>query len=53
MEKEYDDLRASGDDIQIVGEELTEKHYCRMYDNAIDDKIISGKKQCKDYRSIY
>lgn len=44
---EYDELRQSGDDILVTGQEDVEKHYCRMYAQRIDPDIISGKKRCE------
>ncbi len=46
-DKDYDELRQSGDDVIIIGEGQEEKHYCRMYDNNIDEDIVNGKKKCE------
>lgn len=48
-DKEYDELRQSGDDIAIVGQENKEKHYCRVFKNGIDDDVIEDMKDCKKY----
>lgn len=45
-DKEYDELFQSGDDIVIIGEEDKEKHYCRLFDGAIDHDIITDRKEC-------
>lgn len=44
---EYDELRQSGDDIKIDGQESKEKHYCRLYDHAIDEGIVTDKVKCE------
>ena len=46
-DKEYDEMRQSGDDVVIVGKDQKEKHYCRMYDTAIPEKIVDGKAECE------
>ena len=46
-DSEYDELRQSGDDVLVIGQEDVEKHYCRMYDHHIDPDIINGKKKCE------
>lgn len=46
-DKDYDELRQSGDDIVKKGESEKEKHYCRMYNDAINEKITEGKKPCE------
>lgn len=43
---EYDKLLQSGDDTAVVGQEGKEKHYCRLFDGAVDDDIITDKKAC-------
>lgn len=43
---EYDELLQSGDDMIVVGQEDKEKHYCRQFDGAIDNGIITNKKKC-------
>lgn len=43
---EYDELLQSGDDMLIIGQEEKENHYCRLFDEAIDEDIIIGKKTC-------
>lgn len=48
---EYDNLLRSGDDIAFVGQEYKEKHYCRLYDHAIDDKIVTDEVKCERYFS--
>lgn len=44
---EYDELRQSGDDIIIDGQQSQEKHYCRLYDQGIDERIITDKVKCE------
>jgi hypothetical protein len=47
-DKDYDELRRSGDDI-IIPNTPAEKHYCRMYDSFIDNGIVTDKKKCKHF----
>ena len=46
-DKDYDEMLQSGDDVIIKGESEEEKHYCRMYESNIDDRIVKGKKKCQ------
>ena len=46
-DSEYDELKQKWDDVIFPGEEHSKKHYCRMFDNNIDEKIISDNKECK------
>ncbi len=46
-DKEYDELRQSGDDVIVIGQEYKEKHYCPMYKMAVSDDILNDKAKCK------
>ena len=46
-DSEYDELRRSGDDVIVIGQENTERHYCRMYDTNIPPEVVENKKRCE------
>ena len=48
-DSDYDELRQSGNDVRIIGQEDIEKHYCIMYDGHIDPAIIDGERQCEHF----
>lgn len=48
----YDELRQNSDDVIKEGENTVEKRFCKMYDEAIDNNILNGKKPCKYYTKI-
>jgi hypothetical protein len=43
-DSEYDELRQSGNDTIIEGQEHKEHHFCIMHEGHIDDYFIHKKK---------
>lgn len=48
-DKHYDMTQQIGDDIIEIGKEGEHNHYCRQFENKIDNEIIKNKKKCENY----
>lgn len=46
---EYETLRAEFDDVDMIGGDKREKHYCRMFNDTIPNSIYYDGEQCPWY----
>lgn len=47
-DRNYDEMRQSGDDIIVVDKPQEIRHYCQMFKEGIDNRIIDDKKKCSE-----